>query len=228
MTRRPPAEPARVVNTDIELERVRWFQLGRYYDSGLIDKLPASLPEDPFVETSVYFVAYSPTGEISGTSRLICAPIEDLPLLRDHTIGIDYRAQLETQRHQVAEVSRLAVAIDAPRLQTLAVLCRAMFQYCVEPQQHTIWLGSMGWPLMCLLERMIGMPIEVMGPVMEYYNEDSYPVLIDTVRCLEEARGRDPKRWAFFTDGLTIDLTALREPVVVEPAPIDLKLVRTT
>lgn len=223
----PQGRCAQVVRDKAELERVRWFQLERYFESGLIDHLPNELPADELVECSTYFAAYSPTGDIWGTCRLISADLGRLPLLRDHAIESAYHEQLRVEPDQVAEISRLAVSMGAPQLQTVAALGREMWRHCAEHQTSTIWLGSIGLPMMHLFERGLGLPFEIMGPVLHgYYNEDSYPVLIDMVRFMLERVGS--KRWHFFTEGLTIDLTTLREPVIVEPERPNLRLMRAS
>lgn len=222
-----PARGVQVVESESELERVRWFQVRRYHEAGLLSELPTELPDDPMIDRSVYFAAYSPRGEVWGTCRLISADLEQLPILKDHQIASAYLARLEGERDQVAEISRMAVATDAPQVQTVAALGRAMWRHCALHQSSTIWLGSIGLPLMRLFERGLGLPFEVMGPVLHnYYNEDSYPVLIDMVRFLLERIGT--KRWHFFTEDLTIDLTTLRPPVIVESEPPNLRLLRAS
>jgi hypothetical protein len=222
-----PAPRVQVVDSLAELTRVRWFQLERYFAAGLIDVLPDVLPDDVLVEQSVYFAAYSPLGDIWGTCRLIGTDLEHLPIFRDHVIDPQYLDPILAEPGQVAEVSRMAVSTAAPQLQTVAALGREMWRHCARHQSHTIWLGSIGLPMMRLFERGLGLPFEIMGPVLhDYYNEDSYPVLIDMVRFLYERIGS--RRWRFFTEDLVIDLTSMREPIIVESALPDLGALRAS
>jgi hypothetical protein len=209
-----------VVRDQGAIEQLRWFKIRRYHETGLLSELPRSLPHDPAVAASTYFGVYSASGEIKATARLV-GPRAELPIL-EYELFPWAAEELFDRRNQVAEVSRVAVARRTPRHHALGLLAREMFHHCLRHQEATALIASIETPLIRILDRVLGVPVDVIGPEISHYqnfNGTCVPVLIDTVRYLSEARWRNHRRWEFFTDGLVIDLTD--ESTRLAAAPVD-------
>ena len=199
----------RVVSETHKIDEIRWFQTQRYFETGLLSHLPDDLPPDPSVDFSTYFAAYSPQGQIQACTRLI-HPAAGLPLLQHHELYPVSHDRLLDNAGRIAEVSRLAVAQNAPHYRALGLMARELFRHTLRNQDSTALLASIEVPLIRILEHVLGIPVEVVGPEIPQYGDFAgacVPVLIDTVRYLTEARWRDTRRWAFFTEGLVIDIT---------------------
>lgn len=211
----------RVVRDQREIERLRWFQLRRYFENGLISELPRSLPHDPAVVDSTYFGVYSATGHIEASARLI-GPQAELPML-GYELFPEAADALFSRRDKLAEVSRLAVARRGPNHQALGLMARELFHYCLRHQEATALVASIEKPMIRILDQVLGIPVEVIGPEIPHYQNfhgTCLPVLIDTVRYLNEARWRDHRRWEFFTDDLVIDLTDDTPAMPVQPSDV--------
>lgn len=198
-----------LVRNAAEIERLRRFQTERYVESGLLDSPPTrGLDHDPLVSFSEYFGAYDDEGNILGTSRLIWASNADLPILNDHEIDPVIAEYLDANQADVTELSRVAVAKDAPQFATLAALTRAMLQHCARQGKNTLCLAAVDRPLLHLTRRVLGLPTTTIGEMRpDYYNKPSYPIMIHMVQYLTELRYRDSRMWHYITDGLVIDLT---------------------
>ena len=207
----------RIVRDLHEIERLRWFQLHRYVDGGLLDEVPAALPADGSVEASTYFGVY--TGDaIQATARIVRAS-SGLPMLEHHVLYPSVERELEAASGTVAEVSRLAVGNTTPHYRALAILSREFLRFGLRNQHATLLIASVEKPLVRILNRMLGVPLQIIGPSIESYgafNGECVPILIDTVACLDKFRRQESRRWEFFMDGLVIDLTDTE--VAGEPA----------
>ncbi|KAG1648345.1 hypothetical protein GQR58_029925 [Nymphon striatum] len=202
----------RVVSDHAEVARLRWFQLTRYFESGLLDELPTKLPHDPDVAHSTYFGIYR-GNEIQATARIVKAP-SGPPMLEHHELNPSPKARLELHSAETAEVSRLAVGRHTPHFHALSLLCREFFHHGVLNQEATLLLASVEKPLIRVLNRVLGIPVEIVGPPIDQYGHfkgATLPVLIDTLRCLDVTRRHASPRWEFFTEGLVMDLTELRD-----------------
>lgn len=205
----------RQVDDAAEIRRLRWFQTRRYHEVGIIDDLPSELEDDPLVAKSVYFGVYSPRGEIWGTGRFIKAPNPELPIFRDFELDPRFEDMLHRYDDEVAEISRLTVSKDAPRLEALATLSREMFKFSTGPDGHTISIGAVERPMIRIIKRTLQMPCDVIGKVRHhYYNASIYPVLLDTVKYLNDMKFRDYENWKYFTGASTVDLRDERPPLV--------------
>lgn len=199
---------ARVVSDQDEIDRLRWFQTNRYFDCGLLAELPTQLPEDPYVPHSTYFGVYR-GDEIQATARIVNPPIRP-EIFKYHDLFPEAAERFEQHARQVAEVSRLAVARDAPNYETLLFLCREFFHHGVRHPDGLLLLCSIGKPLIRILERLLGVPIEVIGPEISQYGdfeEHTIPALIDSMKCLEVTLNQSSRKWEFYQDGLVINLT---------------------
>lgn len=207
-----------VVRSADEIWRLRSFQALRYQDSGLIDSaLDALSTPDPLIERSTYFGAYNSAEDPLGTCRLISAPNDELPVFNDFSLFPDARAMLMDNDCHVSEVSRVAVAADAPHFEVLAALVREMLRLTVETGQHTICVAAIEPSLMRIISQVFDMPCTVLGEMREdYYATDNYPVMIDTIRYLSQRNHRNRRIRQWFTDDLLIDLTdAVRDPLPI-------------
>ena len=198
----------RVVTDPSEIEQLRWFQTQRYFESGLLTTMPRSLPEDQFLEDSTYFgVFYG--DQIQATARIVRSS-NSAELLRYHPLFPAAHARMNVDRDCIAEVSRLAVASHTPHYQALSLLSREFLRHGVLHQEGLLLVCSIGRPLVRILNRLLGVPVEIIGPPIDRYGdfvEETLPVLIDTVRCLDRFRMHDGRRWEFFLEGMVIDLT---------------------
>lgn len=202
----------RVVFDRTEIDRLRWFQMNRYFESGLLDQPPTGLVADASVELSTYFGVYNSEDEIQATARVVRAT-SGLPMLTHHPIYPSVHAFLDEAQGTVAEVSRLAVATNTPPYQALALLSREFLRFGLRNQHATLLIASVEKPLVRILNRLLGVPLQIIGPPIDQYgayNGECVPILIDTVACLEHFRQQGSRRWDFFMEGLTLDLTAER------------------
>lgn len=209
----------RVVADPHEIERLRWFQLQRYVDGGLLDTMPLMLPQDPTVRASTYFGVYV-DDEIQATARIVRAT-SGLPMLEHHVLYPSVQEELDDASGIVAEVSRLAVGSHTRHYQALALLSREFLRFGLRNPHATLLIASVEKPLVRILNRMLGVPLQIIGPPIEKYgayNGECVPILIDTVACLENFRRHESRRWEFFIEDLVIDLTEPSRPTNPEPA----------
>jgi len=203
-----PELRTRVVSSNRDIEALRWFQTNRYFEGGVIDTLPSELPFDPAVARSIYFGVYS-GGSIQATARII-RDTGGLPMLTHHTIYPYYAQLLDEHRGSVGEISRLAVSSSTPHYRALEMLSREFLRYGLRNQHATLLVASVAESLVRILNRLLGVPLTIIGPPLEKYgnfNGAGVPILIDTVACLDNFRSQKSRRWEFFTEDLVIDLT---------------------
>ncbi len=206
----------RIVFDHTEIELLRWFQIHRYFDGGLLDTVPEELPLDSSVRASTYFGVY--TGDrIQATARVVRAT-SGLPMLEHHVLYPSFRDQLDVESGTVAEVSRLAVGSTTPHYRALGLLCREFLRFGLRNQHATLLIASVEKPLVRILNHLLGVPLQIIGPSIEKYgsyNGECVPILIDTVACLEHFHRRQSRRSDFFLEDLVIDLTG----AAIVPAP---------
>jgi len=198
---------ARVVTCPSEIERLRWFQTLRYVESGLLQTRPVHLPDDPLVAASCYFAVYA-GDDIKATARIVRSP--ELSLLKHHQIYPAVQQRLDAEAGSIGEIGRLAVAPKTPNLRALALLCREFMRYGVRHQNAVTLVASIGQPLIRIVNRVLGVPLDVIGPAIDQFgdfHEETLPVMIDTVECLSKLLQNDSPRWEFYSEGLVIDLT---------------------
>ena len=200
---------ARVVFDRAEIDRLRLFQINRYFESGILVELPKMLAPDPSIELSTYFGLYNHDDEIQATARIVRAAA-GLPMLEHHPIFPDMLGRLQAAKNSVAEISRLAVGTDTPHYRALALLSREFLRFGLQNQHATVLVAAVEKPLVRILNHLLGVPLHVIGPSIHYsgdYRGECVPILIDTVECLNNFRLHKSRRWEFFMDGLVIDLT---------------------
>ena len=98
----------RVVCERAEIDRLRLFQINRYFESGILVQLPTMLAPDPTIDLSTYFGLYTHDDEIQATARIVRAAA-GLPMLEHHPIFPEMLGRLQAAKDSVAEISRLAV-----------------------------------------------------------------------------------------------------------------------
>jgi len=203
VTNLPELRPRVVVDPD-KIDQLRWFQMNRYFESGLLDELPTELPADPTVTESIYFGLYR-DAEIQATVRIVY-PAAGLPMLEHHTFYPHFQELIDEGHEVVGEVSRLAVGSDTPHYRALALL----LGHGLVNQHATLLIASVEKPLVRILNRMMGIPLSIIGPPIEQYGlypGECVPILIDAAACLEHFRNEGSGRWQFFAKDLVIDLT---------------------
>lgn len=211
----------RVVFDRSQIDRLRWFQVNRYFESGLLDQLPAQLEDDPSVGLSTYFGVYD-GDEIHATARIVRAG-SGLPMLEHHAIYPNIVELLGEAQGTVAEVSRLAVGNQTPHYSALALLSREFLRFGLRNQEAAILIASVEKPLVRILNRLLGVPLQIIGPSIEKYgsyNGECVPILIDTAECLENFRQHSSRQWEFFMEDMIIDLTD--DATSADPAPAEL------
>lgn len=199
----------RVVTDPHEIDRLRWFQMNRYFEGGLLDEPPKSLPPDDTVAHSTYFGVYD-NDEIQATARIVRSSA-GLPMLEHHALYPSIGARLEESAGTVGEISRLAVSSSTPHYRALALLSREFLRYGLRNQHATLLIASVEEPLVRILNRLMGIPLQVIGPTIDQYgqyNGATVPIMIDTVQCLDNFRRKESRRWEFFVEDLVIDLTS--------------------
>lgn len=205
----------RVVDDPFEITRLRWFQVNRYVEAGLLDDIPLQLPTDPDEARSTYFGVYG-GGEIHATARIVRGTT-DLPMLEHHVLFADSHSQLDALAGSVAEVSRLAVGRSMPRHRALLLLSREFLHFGLRNQHATTLIASVEEPLVRILNRLLGVPLQVIGPPIDKYgsyNGECVPIRIDTIQCLQNFRRQQGRYWEFFMQDAVIDLTDTRASIV--------------
>lgn len=157
----------RVVFDRSQINRLRWFQVNRYFESGLLDQLPAQLDQDALTELSTYFGVYN-GDEIHATARIVRAA-SGLPMLEHHDIYPNIVELLDNAKGTVAEVSRLAVGNETPHYGALALLSREFLRFGLRNQDATLLIASVEKPLVRILNRLLGVPLQIIGPPIEKY-----------------------------------------------------------
>jgi hypothetical protein len=203
----------RIVTDEAEIDRLRMFQLNRYFEAGLIDELPNGLPDDPHIGASTYFGIYS-GDTIQATVRII-RDQGQLPMLEHHQLDPQFAERFDAVKGTVAEMSRLAVRRETPHYRAVALLAREFLHFCLKNEHATLLIASVEPPMVRILNRLIGIPVSVIGPRIDQYG--SYhgacvPILIDSVEALTSFRNRQSRRWEFFMENLVIDLTDQAAP----------------
>ena len=198
----------RIVSDRSQIDELRWFQVNRYVESGLLDELPAALDNDPSVDHSTYFGVFN-GGEIQATARIVRATT-GLPMLQHHPIYPNIVERLERAHGSVAEVSRLAVGSESPHYSALALLSREFLRFGLRNQHATLLIASVEKPLVRILNKLLGVPLQIIGPPIDKYgsfNGECVPILIDTVECLMNFRQKTSRYWDFFLEDIVIDMT---------------------
>lgn len=197
-----------VATSGSEIERLRRFQTNRYFESGLVDQLPTTLPADPLVECSTYLGVYA-NGNVVATARMITDG-ERLPLLNHHDLFPEYRERLERDRVHVAELSRLAIAPDVELFSALSMLCREFLRFGLRNDSASLLVAGVSPPLARLVKQVLNIPRHMVGPKMQGYlgfPGKTVPMMIDTVEFMRELSLGNVGREEFWSEGLVLDLT---------------------
>lgn len=205
----------RIVGDREEIARLRWFQMNRYFEAGLLDDVPIRLPDDPDVTRSTYFGVFGGNA-IHATARIVRGP-GNLPMLQHHVLYPESQAQLASLVGSVAEVSRLAVGRSMPRHRALLLLSREFLHFGLRNHDAATLIASVEKPLVRILNRLLGVPLQVIGPPIEKYgayNGECVPIRIDTIQCLQNFRAQQGRYWEFFMQDAMIDLTEPRASIM--------------
>jgi len=160
---------------------------------------------------STYFGVYA-DDEIQATARIVHAA-GGLPLMDHHPLYPAVARRLEAEADHVAELSRLAVGRTMPHYDVLSLLSREFLRFGMRNQHATLLVASVEKPLVRILNRLLGVPLQIIGPAIPQYGDykgETVPIMIDTVECLDNFRRKQSRRWEFFIEGLVIDLTGDR------------------
>ncbi len=178
-----------------------------YTERGIVTSEDDDFIHDRWVDQSIYFGAFY-EGEMVGTSRLIPYQ-DDLHMFELFELEPGWKAKLrEVPLYDNAyEVSALSVPKTAPGgfFSVSAGLYRSMFHYSLAEQRY-VWLAGLTPMLGRILNKVLGIPLQVIGPKVEFAGATRMPGVIDLIVFLEYARTHAPHEWEFFTRGLEIDV----------------------
>ena len=198
-----------------EIDRLRWFQVERYFDAGLLDQLPVCLGNDPSVDQSTYFGVYDGC-DIQATARIVRATT-GLPMLDHHVLYPHFEDLVQSNLDTVAEISRLAVGKSTTNYRALELLSREFLRFGLRNQYATILIASVEKPLVRILSRTLGVPLQIIGPPIEKYgsyNGECTPIMIEPIECLLHFQNKRSRLWEFFTEDLEIDLRETADKAV--------------
>lgn len=201
-----------VVTSDQEIDRLRRFQSDRYAATGLVTSADELLGPDPLGPRSTWFEVLGPSGEIWATSRFISTENHSLPLFGDFELDSGALQVLDGHDCQVSEVSRLAVAPEAPSIPVFLALIKAMVHEAVLVGRHTVLVAAVEPQLVRVIRRVLYMDCQIIGPRLEdYYNTTNVPIMMDGVRWLADLRFRNAELWSYFVDGMVLHPDLLRD-----------------
>ena len=185
-----------------------------YADRGIVDSVDDDYLADRWIDTSTYFGAFH-EGTMVGTARLI--PYHrDLHIFEMFDIDEGWEGRLETAPLQgnAYEVSALSVPKDAPGgfFAVSGALYRGMLQFSLV-QRRFLWFAILTPMLARILNKVLGVPLQVIGPREDVMGAVRMPAIIDLVTFLDHIRENLPEQYAYAMRGLEIDLTSMPEPL---------------
>ena len=211
--------PARTLDEFNELLRL---QADVYASRGMVDDAMCDELRDRWVDQSIYFGAFLDDKPV-GVARLIpySQDFHCWDIFEVHAAWGERFEGMNLERCAY-EVSALSVPRDAPggRHAISAALYRAMFQFSLA-EARFIWFAGISPVLGRILNRRLGIPLDVIGPGIDYMGSRRMPIIIDLIEFLQRARVESPDEWAYFTNGLEIDLTDQAEPLVPIPPVVE-------
>lgn len=209
--------PARTLN---EFRMVLDLHAHVYTDRGIVSSILDEGLRDRWIDDSIYFGAFF-GDKVVGTARLIPYSSDfhlfDLFDIYDEWAERLADVQLEGQAF---EVSALSVPKVAPGGYTAvsAALYRAMFHFSLA-EEHYLWFAGVSPVLGRLLNRRLGIPMQIIGPQVDCFGAPRQPVLIDLITFLSRAHEGAPAEYEYFTRGLEIDLRDRPAAIVDTVAP---------
>lgn len=185
-----------------------------YADRGIVDSVDDDYLADRWIDISTYFGAFH-EGNMVGTARLI--PYHpDVHIFQMFDIDESWTERLAGAplEGNAFEVSALSVPKDAPGgfFAVSGALYRGMLQYSLV-QRRFLWFAILTPMLARILNKVLGVPLQIIGPRVDVMGAVRMPAIIDIVTFLDHIREHHPEQFAYAMRGLEIDLTALPEPV---------------
>jgi len=159
------------------------------------DWYPAGLERDEYDQHSIHFVALNNTG-IIGTVRLILNGEAGFPMERH--CRVNPRAK-KFPRHQIAEISRLAVF---RMWRCPAVTLGLMREVYRESKRLGIrfWYAAME-PKLARLLKKYHLRFNQVGPLVDYHGQ-RIPFIGNIEEIESYASAHDPNRFQYFAEGL--------------------------
>ena len=184
-----------------------------YADRGIVASVDDDYLDDRWIRRSTYFGAFH-DGAIVGTARLI-PYAADMHVFEMFDIEQDWMDRLQDVplEGNAFEVSALSVPKDAPGgfFAVSGALYRGMLQYSLV-QRRFLWFAILTPMLARILNRILGVPLQVIGPRVDVMGAVRMPAIIDLVTFLHHIREHHPEQFAYALRGLEIDLTTVPEP----------------
>lgn len=173
-------------------------------EQGFLDAIdyPDGLESDEHDPVALHFASCGPDSEVAGYVRLVAANSSGLFPFQAHGLTLYADAGLPPS-HLSVEISRLMVRATYRRQpdrspEILCGLFRQMYA-CSVQQGVRYWYAAMERSLVRVLQRMLGIELQQIGPVTDYYGPVA-PYMIDlqdaavrmSLRRLHRAQGLQP------------------------------------
>ena len=184
-----------------------------YADRGIVDSVDDDYLADRWIDVSTYFGAFH-EGTMVGTARLIpYQPEVHIFEMFELDDGWAERLADVPLEGNAYEVSALSVPKDAPGgfFAVSGALYRGMLQYSLV-QRRFLWFAILTPMLARILNKVLGVPLQIIGPRIDVMGAVRMPSIIDLVTFLDHIRENLPEQYAYAMRGLENDLTAMPEP----------------
>lgn len=205
----------RLLEDPDDILAARRLQGRRYLDAGFVDRLRSDgTIDDPYVAASDWFGAEDvETGTLLGVSRLIGSSPLGFPAIREFELDAEWRHRIEAiAEERLVEVSALAIA-RAPGIGRSGLVAselgRAMYHYSLMKTGVDCWVAAIDVRVRRHLTRSHGFRFEDMGPSKHYLGSETVPVFLDLQAQMRRYLAEDPRRAAYYAEGLVLDLAAL-------------------
>lgn len=152
-------------------------------EQGFLDACdyPDGRESDEYDAQSFHFASRDHEGEIAGYVRLVLADAIGTFPFQNHCVALNSAARLPPP-YKAAEVSRLMVHASHRRQTDTSpeILCSLFREMYMRSVQHGVryWYAAMERPLVRVLQRMVNIEFQQIGPVTDYYGPVA-PYLID-------------------------------------------------
>ena len=202
---------ARELNPSRDLASMRKVHELRFQiyclEQGFLDAVdyPEGCEADEHDARSYHFASWGDQGDVAGYVRLVRPDAIGTFPFQNHCLTLEAGVN-SPPAHLSAEISRLMVAADYRRQpdRSPAILCNLFMQMhaCSVRDGVRYWYAAMERSLVRVLQRMLGIEFQQIGPVTDYYGPVA-PYLIDLREVEVRIRQRRPEL-----------LGALREPEI--------------
>lgn len=192
-----------------------------YADRGIVASVDDDYLADRWIDVSTYFGAFY-EGAMVGTARLI-PYVPDVHIFEMFEIDEEWTRRLAhvPLDGRAYEVSALSVPKDAPGgfFAVSGALYRAMLQHSLV-ERRFLWFAILTPMLARILTKVLGVPLQIIGPRVDVMGAVRMPAIIDLVTFLDHIRQNLPDQFEYAMRGLHIDLTGIPEPVFDTTADI--------